>query len=47
MYTRKISLYEYITDYIDELAITAKRLEEIIDVIMNKRKFKLKDTGPI
>ena len=40
------SLYEYIAVYIDDLDILAKHPKEIIDVLMNIHKFKLKDTGP-
>ena len=43
----KDSLYEYIAVYIDNLAISAKHPKEIIDVLMNRHKFKLKGTGPI
>ncbi len=39
--------YEYIAVYVDDLAIAAKDPKQIVDVLMNQYKFKLKGTGPI
>jgi hypothetical protein len=39
--------YEYIGVYIDDLAIIARNPMEIVDILQNKYKFKLKGTGPI
>jgi len=41
------SKYEYIAMYVDDLAIAAKDPKQIVDVLMNHYKFKLKGTGPI
>jgi hypothetical protein len=40
-------VYEYIGVYVDDLAIIAKNPQEIVDVLENTYKFKLKGTGPI
>jgi hypothetical protein len=40
-------IYEYITVYVDDLAIAAKDPKSITDILMDKHKFKLKGTGPI
>jgi len=39
--------YEYIAIYIDDLAIAAEDPKEIVDILMDCYKFKLKGTGPI
>jgi len=39
--------YEYIAVYIDDLAIAAENPKEIVDILTNHYKFKLKGTGPI
>jgi hypothetical protein len=39
--------YEYIAVYVDDLAIASKNPAEIIRVLTDKYKFKLKGTGPI
>ena len=39
--------YEYIAVYVDDLAIVSRNPQSIIDVLINKYKFKLKGTGPI
>ena len=44
---RRGDLYEYIAVYVDDLAIVSKSPQGIIDVLLNKYKFKLKGTGPI
>ena len=38
--------YEYIAIYVDNLIITSKRLQKIVDTLMSKHHFKLKGTGP-
>jgi hypothetical protein len=40
-------VYEYIGVYVDDLAITARAPQGIIDVLQGKYNFKLKGTGPI
>jgi hypothetical protein len=40
-------VHEYIGVYDDDLAIVAKNPQEIVDVLENTYKFKLKGTGPI
>jgi hypothetical protein len=40
-------VYEYISVYVDALAIIAKKPHEIIDELETKYKFKLKGTGSI
>jgi hypothetical protein len=44
---KKNNQYEYITVYVDELAITMKKPKEFADVLENKHKLKLKGTRPI
>jgi hypothetical protein len=44
---RNGDVYEYIAVYVDDLAIAAKDPQSIVDVLVNKYKFKLKGTGPI
>jgi hypothetical protein len=44
---RKGDVYEYIAIYVDDLAITAKNPQEIIDYLEQKCKYKLKGTGEI
>jgi len=39
--------YKYIAVYVDDLAIAAKNPKEIVDILINHYKFKLKGTGPI
>jgi hypothetical protein len=39
--------YEYITTYVDDLAISSKDPKAITNTLMNKYKFKLKGTGEI
>jgi hypothetical protein len=41
------NVYEYIAVYVDDLAVAVKDPKSVIDVLMNKHKFKLKGTGPI
>jgi hypothetical protein len=41
------NLYEYIAVYVDDLAIAMKNPKELIDILENHHKFKLKGTGPI
>jgi hypothetical protein len=43
----KCNHYEYIADYVDNLAIGSKAPKEITDELKNTYKFKLKGTGPI
>ena len=43
----KNSLNEYITVYVDDLAIATRGSKEITDALMDRHKFKLKGTGPI
>ena len=40
-------VYEYVAVYVDDLAIASKDPDSIIDILLNKYKFKLKGTGPI
>jgi hypothetical protein len=40
-------IYEYIAVYVNDLAIAAKKPQEIVDVFSKKYKFKLKGTGPV
>ena len=44
---RRGDIYEYITMYVDDLAIAAKDPEKIIATLKDKYKFKLKGSGPI
>ena len=44
---KKDDHYEYITRYVDDLAISSKDPQAIVDVLQNKYNFKLKGTGPI
>jgi hypothetical protein len=39
--------YEYITMYVDNLAVSSKDPKAITDTLMNKYNFKLKGTGEI
>ena len=39
--------YEYITIYVDDLAIASKDPQSIIDVLTKAHGFKLKGTSPI
>jgi hypothetical protein len=39
--------YEYITTYVDDLAVSSKDPKAITDTLMNKYNFKLKGTGEI
>lgn len=41
------NVYEYIAVYVDDLAIVSHKPQAIIDVLVEKYKFKLKGTGPI
>ena len=40
-------IYEYIAVYVDDLAIASKKPQEIIDILTDKFKYKLKGVGPI
>ena len=40
-------LYEYIAVYVDDLLIAARNPSEIIEVLKEKYKFKLKGVGPL
>ena len=40
-------VYEYIAVYVDDLAIAAMNPKVIVDVLVNKYKYKLKGVGPI
>jgi hypothetical protein len=42
-----MELSEYIGVYVDDLAIVAKDPQEIVNVLEQKYKFKLKGMGPI
>jgi Reverse transcriptase (RNA-dependent DNA polymerase) len=44
---KKNNQYEYVAIYVDDLAIAMENPKEFMDVLENKRKFKLKGTGPI
>jgi len=44
---KKDDHYEYIARYVDDLAISSKDPQAIVDVLQNKYNFKLKGTGPI
>jgi hypothetical protein len=43
---RKVNTYEYVTVYVDDLAIAMKDPKEITDILERKHKFKIKGTGP-
>ena len=40
-------IYEYIAVYVDDLALALVHLQEFVDLLQDKYKFKLKGTGPI
>lgn len=39
--------YEYIAVYVDDLLLVSRDTKSLIDILMNKHKFKLKGTGPV
>ena len=40
-------VYEYITTYVDDIAICSKDPQAIVDKLMNDYTYKLKGTGPL
>jgi hypothetical protein len=40
-------LYEYIAEYVDDLLIAARNPNDIVKVIKENHKFKLKVVGPL
>ena len=43
----KLNLYEYITEYVDDLCIAAQDPKEIINILKLKYKLKVKGDGPL
>ena len=44
---RNGDIYEYISVYVDNLAITARDPKGLCEILIKKYKYKLKGTGPI